>query len=479
MENSLPNSIAGEAMMDRPTTTSSSNIGRQLADVFRGLVLAIVLVGLGGLTLLPDSAQAASSERTLSPTDYGAKGNGTEDDWPAFQKAIDVASLQEGGATVLVPKPAHADYWLLSQPLRMRSNVIVRVANPTTRLKCLGQRASKPGVSIGGAFATAPWAMNGCVLFGAYTAHNVERAPAVPIRPPEVGAENLSFVDTKSARGFTAGDIILIASDSQFRIGKDAAAYWVPQRLELDVVAESDPTNGSIRLTKPVHNQYSAAYVRRLTNTGQTMLAGGDTGVALWATAHASLIGGSWEAADPQKQPFSAGGGAVDCRVEPFSVKAFTGPGYGNLYAGCTISANEEEISRTVLELAFGSYDNVVRVTESHVLMPSVAPAQGWLVGIDEGANHNTISIDRINFGSAFDIVSINRGFSNTVSIGSVNGGNVSGFAVRMNSGAYVGDSPRTRGNTVKIKDLEVANVRTYTAADKETVAENIVEIGR
>src|SRR6202050_858155 len=330
-EKSAPESNASEAINNRHAGATH----RRFAKVVNAAVLAILICGPGGSTLLLGSAQANFSDRTSSPLDYGAKGNGTDDDWPAFQRAIDIASSQEGGATVLVPKPPHADYWLLSQPLRMRSNVIVRVADSTTRLKCLGQSLSKFGTSVGGALASAPWAMNACVLFGAYTAQNVERAPATSIHPPIVGSETLSFVDAERAREFRPGDIIMIASRSDFRIGKDAAAYWVPQNLELDVVAASDPTKGSILLTKPVHNQYSAAYVRKLTNTGQTMLAGGDTGIALWATAHASLIGGSWEVADPQKQPFSAGGGAVDCRVEPYRVKAYTGPGYGNLYSGC------------------------------------------------------------------------------------------------------------------------------------------------
>jgi hypothetical protein len=452
---------------------------RRFWEAISAGALTIVLFGASGSVLMPDQTHAASSEIILSPMDYGAKGNGTEDDWLAFQKAIDVASSQTEGATVLVPKPAHGDYWLLSQPLRMRSNVIVRIADPTTRLKCLGQRASKPGESIGGEIASAPWAMNGCVLFGAYTSSNVERAPAIPIRPPEVGTEILSFVDTGRAREFRAGDVIMIASGSEFRIGKGPDAFWVPQNLELNVVAASDSTKDSIRLTKPIHNQYAAAYVRRLTNTGKTMLAGGDTGIPLWATAHASLIGGSWEAADPTKQPFSAGGGALDCRVEPFRVKAFTGPGYGNLYSGCTISAHEEEITGVVIEFAFGSYDNVVRVMESHVRALSVAPAQGWLVGIDEGANHNTISIDKLIFGNAFDIVRIDRGFSNTVNIGSVSGGNVAGFAIRMNSSAYAGDPPKTRDNTVNFKVLEVRNVRTYAAEDKDIAAENTVLVGR
>jgi hypothetical protein len=74
--------------------------------------------------------------------DFGAVGNGTNDDTGAIQAAIN-AAIAQGGGTVFVPAVAYPNYYLITAPLTFTTSL----TNPVTRLVTL--RGEK-GVDIHG-----------------------------------------------------------------------------------------------------------------------------------------------------------------------------------------------------------------------------------------------------------------------------------------------------------------------------------------
>ncbi len=83
-------------------------------------------------------ALPAWAQTTYQVTDYGAKGDGTTDDAPALQRAIDACSA-DGGGRVLLSRGRT----FLSGPLQLKSGVELypQFRNPTNSLRSL---RSKP-----------------------------------------------------------------------------------------------------------------------------------------------------------------------------------------------------------------------------------------------------------------------------------------------------------------------------------------------
>ena len=92
-------------------------------------------------------ALPAFSQATYQVMDFGAKGDGSTDDAPALQRAIDVCSAEGGGRVVL----SHGKTFL-SGPLQLKSGVelyldagAVLLANPDERIYRLSAFGSNRG----------------------------------------------------------------------------------------------------------------------------------------------------------------------------------------------------------------------------------------------------------------------------------------------------------------------------------------------
>lgn len=76
------------------------------------------------------SSKADKSSLELNIMDFGAKGDGVNDDTPAFKNAIE--SLKDGGGVIKVPKTN--ENYLIKQPLDLTSNITIEGDNADIRL---------------------------------------------------------------------------------------------------------------------------------------------------------------------------------------------------------------------------------------------------------------------------------------------------------------------------------------------------------
>jgi hypothetical protein len=422
------------------------------------------------------------NDSRLDPRNFGATGNGIADDWPAFQQAIDAAATLPDGGTVVIPSPPTEGSWRISQALRMRSRVTVRVLDPATRIRCTGDPGDGIDASGGRANPLAGWPTYGCVLFGSYTPANIMQLSAADVMAPVAGSNSVTLASSVNGNDYRRGDIVVIASKSNFRIGKGPAAYFVPEWLQLDVVEDTDARTGRIRLREPIKRSLPAAEIRKLTNNGLSVLVEGvDTMVPMWATYGAALLGGTWEVPRGSTHPFAAAGGAYGCQIAPDTVIAYTGVGYGNLLARCKISARHETISGTPLELAYGSHDNIISLGEVNIEQPppGVHPAP-WVLGFDEGAHDNTLAVANIRLDNfSGDILRIDRAAGNRVRVAAIQGGGIPGFVVRVTSSNYAGTPPETTGNKIEIGTSELASQNGYVTIQGRSSNDNHVTAGK
>jgi hypothetical protein len=418
------------------------------------------------------------NDSVLDPRNFGATGDGTADDWPAFQQAIDAAATLPNGGTVVIPSPSAGRSWRISQALRLRSKVTVRVLDPATRIRCTGDPGDGIDASGGRANALAGWPTYGCALFGSYTPANIMRLSAADVMAPVAGSNSVTLVAAANGKDYRHGDIVVIAAKSNFRIGKGPAAYFVPEWLQLDVVEDADAQTGRIRLREPIRRSLPAAEIRKLTDNGLSVLVEGvDTKVPMWATYGAALLGGTWEVPRGTTHPFAAAGGAFGCQIAPDTVIAYTGVGYGNLLAGCQISARHETISGTPLELAYGSHNNIINLAEIDMEQPpqGVHPAP-WVLGFDEGAHDNTLAVANVRLSNfSGDILRIDRAGGNRVRVAAIQGGAITGFVVRITSSNYAGTPPETAGNTIEIGTSELKSQNEYVTIQGRSTKDNHV----
>ena len=442
------------------------------------LLLAANFFAIAELVFVGRQAPADEPTKTYAVSAFGAKGDGRTDDWWAFQQAINAADAGHGGV-VLVPS-SNAGY-RISQALRLRDKVIVRVSDDQTRIYCTGDASGqwKDRDPTGADARTLEqWPLNGCLVLGAYTSVNYERAPAWKIMPVAAKALTIHFGESDSARSFSSGDIVVIESESRFTIGKHSSnGYSVPSWAQIDRVTDVSIGANSIDLQYPVQTSLATGQLRKLTNTQLTMLVadGSDSAIPMWATYEAGVIGGVWDSGSTR--PFAAGGGALECRVSPQNVLGFTGVGYANVVARCRMSVGTEDIFGSPLELGHNSHDNLVTV--SHVLVEKTS-GQGWYFAADEASRDNIVHISSIDVGSSAgsDLIHLERTSGNCFEVDSAVGDAISRSTIGVYSYLPTEDQPPTSDNSIIVYSSNIKSQLRYVTLNGSKVVNNTLMVG-
>jgi hypothetical protein len=439
--------------------------------------LFAVALSLGTTWAFASTGSTASD--VLTPQQFGAKGDGISDDWWAFQQAIDAAAARTDGGTVLVSDPPAGPNWRLSQALRMRSRVTLRVPGNSTQIRCTGDADTSGAFdpTQGRAASLRQWPTYSCVMFGSYESNDYMQLPIDVAQSVFAGAHEVILVSLEAVSRYKAGDVIVIESTSHFDVGKE---HLKPTWLQIDRVNDVDALGRRLFLKYPLQVSANAVQVRRLTNTGLHMLnaADSDTNVPMWASFDAAVVGGSWDAVQSHA-PFMGGGGALDCKLQPYSVNAYTGVGYGNLLARCNLGADEEKIRGVALELALGSHDNMVTLNRVEIakVLGDPLPLK-WLFGFNEGAHNNTVHIDTIAIGSITveDVILMDRAFDNRIEVNSVTGASIAGSIVNIRSWNYAGTPPSTADNSIDVKISTLVSQRAYvTIQGRDTIRNHVL----
>lgn len=417
----------------------------------------------------PDfSAEDRGGNGPLSVRQTGAVGDCETDNWWAFQKAIDTVANRPRGGVVTVPPPYSANgCYRISQALRMRSLVTLRVLDDATRIRCTGDPGTTwhAGADPSGADVShlGRWPTYSCVLFGAYESRTFTQLTPYPVAPVRSGDTSVVFSRSDASADFVAGDLISIETVSGYSVTVRSATYPVPTWRQVDLVTAADARSNAIEVQYPVQTPISSAQVLRLTNGVNASdwptlnPVGGDTRIPLWATYRAAVLGGTWETPDA-KLPFSTGSGTLDCRVAVHSITASRGVGYGNIMAGCHFHADYEVIAGVVSELSEGSHDNTVDVTRVEA-----SPANGTgptafprYVGVNESARNNRINVGTLNVGATegTDAVQIWNATSNEFHVSRIEGSSVRGSIVSVASQHLPGNAPGAIGNIVRIDNV-------------------------
>jgi hypothetical protein len=110
---------------------------------------------------------------------------------------------------------------------------------------------------------------------------------------------------------------------------------------------------------------------------------------------------------------------------------------------------------------------------------PGVHPAP-WLLGFNEGAHDNALTVANIRLGNFMgDVLRIDRATGNRIRIAVIQGGGISGFVVRISSSNYAGIPPETTGNTIEMGKSELTSQNGYVTIQGRASRDNHVIAGQ
>lgn len=438
---------------------------------------------------------AATGRSVFNVRDFGAVGDGVRDDWWAFQQAINAATRQPGGGTVWVPRPA--SHWRLSHALRVYSRVMIKVPDADTRIVCSGNAGPQPDAS--GATGQNQWMATGCLMMGAMVSSAVDTLPTLRLQPTRKGSQEVALQTPAERTQLAVGDLVAVEDERSFRIGAQAQETRFPAEMQVQRI-EGFTSGGDVRLRYPV-DRTGQTVLRRLTNLAQTpgwptlkLLNGPDTGIALFASFQSGVEGGNWETGQPLS-PFMSGGGALECSVKPRTVKAGYGVGYGNLFVRCDMSAEQQQVAHTALELAFHS--ERTRVTLGTVsTLPTQALQKGvalprWSVGITEASRFNQVNIQRLVIQNGLpdadhpgnpsgnDAVVMLASQCNSVRVQQLEGPGLNGVPARVITMRYAGTAPVAKGNLIEIEQSQMQSQLSLVLISGPGTQDNGVRVSR
>ncbi len=335
--------------------------------------------------------------------DFSARGDGKTDDWEAIQKAEGMTAsglCSYTQPTLVVIPPTRANNYVISQAIRLCSNVTLWVKSIATTITFAN---SMKGTDVDYTSATHvnSWPFTGAILGGFVVANST--LPTYSISDAlAAGATHITLTKPSDVNLLRPGDLVDIETTSKF-----SPAGTQPTDLKMALIAAVDPKSAVVTFDRPMDFSSPSVQLRKLSNLAGSAgwpAINGNSHVPIFAVHHCGVYGGRWVAAGAQTwaQAFNDGGGMLDCSIAPNEVIAADGIGWGNLMQDSFFAVQHEVISHAPLEMAFHSSNTTVDIGTIELLMavPDAMPA-GWIVAVDEGSHGNRISIKHIELQGA------------------------------------------------------------------------------
>lgn len=382
----------------------------------------------------------AKSKESVSVLDFGAVAGGAagQDNYPAFQAAIE-AMYAQGGGNVHIPPGA--DKYRIKQAIQQRNGVHIHAWGAD--IHCTSDAT--------GLYANFP--TGGVVLFGVWTQADLAAITTYALNVLTAGGQSVTATTPADAANFAIGDVAIVGSTTTWNPGGFGV---IPNYAQINVVEGVDAGTGVITLRHPIDNiPITSATIANLSDSGLNWdhAPGGDSGNLNWAVRDAGIHGGKWTTAS-QSMPFMYGG-SIDCIVDVEYAQSRNGLVYGNLGANNIWQAQTAVGAEAGIELALLSHNNTVHIGTLTYNSTS-APTIRNIVWINEGSRDNKVSINRVNgAGHAADnVVLLQTTARNTVHIGNVYVDAVD-FGVRtLDQNPTSGTQPLTTGNTVQLDNV-------------------------
>jgi hypothetical protein len=365
----------------------------------------------------------------LFVTDFGATGNGTSDDRPAFQAAIEQAAANPNGGLVVVPKPQN--FYKISKSIFMRSRVTLWTPDRNTVIHTAGDAPPPDNHGL----------MRCGAMFGSYTDINYDEAPLYALNDVSLGDISVEFATPADAADFVVDDVVAVRNTADAPNGK--ISDWV----QMNVVTAVDTVNGTITLRHPINRSVVGVSLWKLTNTGIDFLYTSSVRSSYpnWAVFDAAVIGGRWTKAAGERRPILTNG-AVDCLIDIDYYEGRSGPCYSNLTGYTKFVCPRVVVEAPFIEIASGSHD--IEIEYGNARLTDFGSSD--LIWIPHGFN-NTIKVGSIVCeGARGSGVLISHGSNNTIEVGEMTGPSLSGAAVDIVASADYGERPQN--NFIRIR---------------------------
>lgn len=322
---------------------------------------------------------------------YGAVGDGSTDDGPAIQAAIDDAGAAGGGVVYIPPTTASYAIW---DALIGRDNVTVRGDGRASFIQNVRNTSYNSSAANTAVFRIGGYESNTTTVAWADTFY----ACADVLR----GARLVTLTTAANAANFTAGDTVFLrtATIDQLQPSKE-----IPLACEVNEVLSVDPVAGTVTLRFPVGEDVAGAsiavagertlpvtYVDRGTTRNLTF----DIRVLRRFVVEDLRLESP---ADFDIGIFSHGG-AFECAFRRLDITGCTNGFLLNVMARCVVEDVQIRYSRRMGELAYLSHDNVFRnVRAFHAPASGVSAGNGFTT--NEGARDTLFEHILLNHGTA------------------------------------------------------------------------------